>query len=256
MFSLDFIFISLTLIVLLAVSIKIGTPKVAIPLIVIYFFLILKNLLSLSREEDPTLVSDEKFSTNQIQEDAWGNKETEPPKEKNNLVKVQETPEELNGIENKKASIEEKQKKTEDKKTIKIEKKAQAKLPSASKKRDDNNKKKALNNLLSLKEINICKNIKNRNPIGIGDIFPNSVDSLYCFTKIENLGKKMEVRHIWYYEDQIMTQVRYNVKKSNVYRSWTKKTISSFQIGNWRVEVQDRNGTIIGSKSFKIKKPS
>ena len=77
-----------------------------------------------------------------------------------------------------------------------------------------------------------------------------------CFTKIENLGKKMEVRHVWYYENQIMTQVRYNVKKSNVYRSWTKKTISSFQIGNWRVEVQDRNGTIIGTKRFKIKKSS
>ena len=113
-------------------------------------------------------------------------------------------------------------------------------------------KNKFLNNLITLKDIKICKNIKNRSPIGIGEVFPNSIDSLYCYTKIENLGKKMEVRHVWYYENQIMTQVRYNVKKSNVYRSWTKKTISSFQIGNWRVEVQDRNGTIIGSKRFKI----
>ena len=116
--------------------------------------------------------------------------------------------------------------------------------------------KPTFNNLLTLKEIKICKNIKSRNPVGIGGVFPSSVDSLYCFTKIENLGKKMEVRHVWYYENQIMTQVRYNVKKSNVYRSWTKKTISSFQIGYWRVEVQDRNGTIIGKKQFKIKKPS
>ena len=117
-------------------------------------------------------------------------------------------------------------------------------------------KKKTFNNLVKLKEIKICRNIKNRSPVGVGEIFPSSVDSLYCYTKIENLGKKMEVRHVWYYENQIMTQVRYNVKKSNVYRSWTKKTISSFQIGNWRVEVQDRNGTIIGTKQFKIKKPS
>ena len=117
-------------------------------------------------------------------------------------------------------------------------------------------KKQTFNNLVKLKEIKICKNIKNRSPVGVGEIFPSSVDSLYCYTKIENLGKKMEVRHVWYYENQIMTQVRYNVKKSNVYRSWTKKTISSFQIGNWRVEVQDRNGTIIGTKQFKIKKSS
>ena len=113
-------------------------------------------------------------------------------------------------------------------------------------------KNKLLNNLITLKDIKICKNIKNRSPIGIGEVFPNSIDSLYCYTKIENLGKKMEVRHVWYYENQIMTQVRYNVKKSNVYRSWTKKTISSFQIGNWRVEVQDRNGTIIDPKDSKL----
>ena len=43
MFSLDFIFISITLIILIDYFIKIGSPKVAIPLILIYFFLILKS---------------------------------------------------------------------------------------------------------------------------------------------------------------------------------------------------------------------
>ena len=115
--------------------------------------------------------------------------------------------------------------------------------------------KEPIKSLVTLKDIKICKNIKNRNPVGIGEIFSNSVDSLYCFTKIENLGKNRGST-FWYYENQIVTQVRYNVKKSNIYRSWTKKTISSYQIGNWRVEVQDRNGTIIGSKQFTIKKSS
>ena len=139
------------------------------------------------------------------------------------------------------------------KKTKNVPKKKAKPVKKVSKVKEN---KQTFNNLVKLKEIKICKNIKNRSPVGVGEIFPSSVDSLYCYTKIENLGKKMEVRHVWYYENQIMTQVRYNVKKSNVYRSWTKKTISSFQIGNWRVEVQDRNGTIIGTKQFKIKKPS
>ena len=71
--------------------------------------------------------------------------------------------------------------------------------------------------------------------------------------KLRNEGIKQEVRHVWFYEDQIMTQVRYNVKKSKVYRSWTKKTISPFQIGNWRVEIQNKRGNIIGQISFVIK---
>ena len=87
----------------------------------------------------------------------------------------------------------------------------------------------------------------------IGDTFYNDVDSLYCFTKLRNEGIKQEVRHVWFYEDRIMTQVRYNVKNSKVYRSWTKKTISPFQIGNWRVEIQNKRGDIIGQTSFVIK---
>ena len=123
-------------------------------------------------------------------------------------------------------------------------KKKQVKLLSATNKVDDIKKKEISNNLLSLKEIKICKNIKNRNNWKRN--FPNSVDSLYCFTKIENLGKKMEVRHVWYYENQIMTQVRYNVK-SLMFIVLGQKNYLIFPNRELEVEVQDRNG-IIGSK--------
>ena len=107
--------------------------------------------------------------------------------------------------------------------------------------------------ILKIKDIKICKSIYKRTPVGADVIFTNNVDSLYCYTRIQNTGAKKEVKHVWYYEDQIMTQVRYNVKKSNIYRSWTKKTILSTQVGRWRVDVQDPDGTIIGSKKFEIK---
>ena len=105
----------------------------------------------------------------------------------------------------------------------------------------------------------IVKDIKNmqinlqENSCRFRCCFTNNVDSLYCYTRIKNPGPKREVKHIWYYDDQMITQVRYNVKKSNIYRSWTKKTILSNQIGRWRVDIQDNNGTIIGSKNFEIK---
>ena len=56
-----------------------------------------------------------------------------------------------------------------------------------------------------LKDIKICKGISNRKPLGVGTVFPNTVDSLYCHTKIENSGSKKEAKHIWYFENQIMT---------------------------------------------------
>jgi len=106
---------------------------------------------------------------------------------------------------------------------------------------------------LTVKDIKICKSIYKRTPVGSDVVFTNNVDSLYCYTRIQNPGPKREVKHIWYYDDQMMTQVIYNVKKSNIYRSWTKKTILPSQIGNWRVDIQDNNGTVIGSKKFEIK---
>ena len=105
---------------------------------------------------------------------------------------------------------------------------------------------------MTVKDIKICKKIYKRTPVGADEIFTNNVDSLYCYTRIQNTGSKKEVKHVWYYEDQIMTQVRYNVKKSNIYRSWTKKTILPNQIGKWRVDIHDKEGTIIGSKEFQI----
>ena len=109
-----------------------------------------------------------------------------------------------------------------------------------------------INSDLIVKDIKICQNIYKRTPVGSDDIFSNTVDSLYCYTRIHNPGDKIEVKHVWYYENKIMTQVKYNVKKSNIYRSWTKKTILTNQIGDWRVDIQDKKGIIIGSKKFKI----
>tara|TARA_Y100000816_G_scaffold288991_2_gene274606 strand:- start:4 stop:2232 length:2229 start_codon:yes stop_codon:yes gene_type:complete len=105
---------------------------------------------------------------------------------------------------------------------------------------------------LKVKDIKICKKIYKRTPVGADVVFTNSVDSLYCYTRIQNTGEKKEVKHIWYYEDQIMTQVRYNVKKSNNYHSWTKKTILPHQIGQWKVHITDEDGHVLGGQNFLI----
>ena len=107
-------------------------------------------------------------------------------------------------------------------------------------------------NSLRLRDIQICRNVVKRNPEGTDVFFSKNVDSLFCYTRIQNQGKKQEVKHVWYYEGDEMTRIRYNIKKSNIYRSWTRKTILPHQIGKWRVDIQDTSGKIIGSKEFQI----
>ena len=50
-----------------------------------------------------------------------------------------------------------------------------------------------------------------------------------------------------------MTSVAYNIKPSFNYRSWSRKTIYPNQTGQWRVDVIDSYGNILGTRDFTIK---
>jgi len=244
----EFIVISITLIILVVITFKIKVPMASLPLGFIYLiFILIQFKESLNTETDTkpnisenkieeTFLKNEKKQVDIIKEPIVEETLEKPitllPKQKtikNNMV-IKNTIEPKKVVENKRENVK----------------------PKKNKSKENSKKPDNIEKQLVLKDIKICKGIQNRKPVDIGVEFANSVDSLYCYTRIQNLGKKKEVRHIWYFENQIMTQVRYNVKKSNIYRSWTKKTILPYHVGNWRVDVQDQNGTIIGSKKFRI----
>ncbi len=107
-------------------------------------------------------------------------------------------------------------------------------------------------NDLMVLQIEICKSIINRKPVNSGRSFNAGVDSLFCYTKIKNSGEKQEIRHVWSYKNEIQSQIKYNIKTSSEYRSWTKKRISSNQRGNWRVDIQTSSGYLLGSINFDI----
>ena len=255
---MEFSFITLLLIILLAVSKYFNAKKAYVNLICIYVIFIVVELNSwfgnsksseketisenLDIKQNPKIKFKEIDTLNQNQKD---NKNDNSINVLSNEIKKNTKQQQPDKNPKKKVVS----RPLEKKEILKPEKKAK----KAVQKKEVPQKIKP-ENILVLKDIKICKGISNRKPLGVGTVFPNTVDSLYCHTKIENPGSKKEAKHIWYFENQIMTQVRYNVKKSKSYRSWTKKTILPYQVGNWRVDVQDQNGTIIGSKKFRIKK--
>ena len=234
MFTAEIIFISITLFILVGITFYLKVPKASIPLLVIYLIFIIRNQSFDKPDElnvdyqDLTISKNEVIVENEHNIDLHSNKkEVEKP------------------IEPKPLTFDSEPKSIEKNKVVKKEIKSEKPV-----KKKPNIEK---NISLIVQDIKICKSIYKRTPVGSDVVFTNNVDSLYCYTRIQNPGPKREVKHIWYYDNQMMTQVRYNVKKSNIYRSWTKKTILSNQIGRWRVDIQDNNGTIIGSKNFEIK---
>ena len=234
MFAAQITFISLTLVLLVGISFWLKVPKASIPLLFIYLFFLIQNQSSNKPEK-----SNAEYAV-PVTSNYEDNKERKYQVDGNLKSKNIK-----NTIEPKPLTFDSQPKYSELNKIDKSELKPENSL------KKELVKEKNLS--LTVKDIKICKSIYKRTPVGSDIIFTSNVDSLYCYTRIQNPGPKREVKHIWYYDNQMMTQVRYNVKKSNIYRSWTKKTILPNQIGNWRVDIQDNNGTVIGSKTFKIK---
>ena len=235
---MSFLFITITLMILVAISFWMKVPKASAPLFIIYI------IFAFTKESPSDIDTDQvKIINDEFQNESESLSDIDDKNQNLNANKTKKS------IEPKPLVFKDnsKQDKNISKKASKPDSRDIIKKVSKNKNENDSVYE------LVVKDIKICKNIYKRTPVGSDVIFTNNVDSLYCYTRIQNTGPKREVKHVWYYNNQIMTQVRYNVKKSNIYRSWTKKTILPNQVGNWRVDIQDNHGTLIGSKEFKIK---
>jgi hypothetical protein len=233
MFNPEVIFITISLVLLAGVAYWMKIPRVIIPLAMVYILFILlsdplpKSLPKLQPINNPRLVTKQKAVNK-------SNDNLEPLE-----TTIRPTPLTFDSGRTKKSYI---------KKRIENKTKKKPNKPKVKK----NINQESESHSLRLRDIQICTNVVKRTPEGTDVYFNNDVDSLFCYTRIQNQGKKQEVKHVWYYEDQLMTQIRYNIKKSNIYRSWTRKTILPHQVGQWRVDIQDSAGKIIGSKEFQI----
>ena len=190
MFTAENIFVSITLSILVGITFYLKAPKASIPLLVIYLFFIIRNQLF-----------DEPDKFNMDNQNLTIPKNEVIVENENNIDLELKSSDVEKPIEPKPLTFNPEPKLIEKNKVAKKEIKA--------KKLDK--KKPNIEKIVSLtvQDIEICKSIKNRTPIGSGVVFTNNVDSLYCFTRIQNPGPKREVRHVWYYDNQMMTQVRY-----------------------------------------------
>ena len=233
MFDIALIFITIALAVLIFAAYKMHIPKAGAPLVVVYFLFLLFSWFSSNKQQQTKIpVKEPEFQPRPATPKL-------PPKTSNPIMSnVRPKPLVLPKTTPNRAKP---------KKMVPIKK------PLVKEKQPTLNQPvQPYRTTMTVRDIQICKRIKNRNPVDTDNYFTNNVDTLFCYTRIQNTGGKQELAHLWYYDNQIVTTVRYNIKTSNIYRSWTRKTIFSHQIGTWRVDVLDSADVVIGSKSFYI----
>ena len=103
---------------------------------------------------------------------------------------------------------------------------------------------------LVLDEIHISTGVENREPIGVGTVFPDDLGKLYCFTKIGGAEGTTYVYHVWYFGDKEIARVKLPVK-SKSWRTWSSKNFN-MALGNGHVEVVSESGAVLGRADFEI----
>ncbi len=103
---------------------------------------------------------------------------------------------------------------------------------------------------LVLEEIHICTAVEDRQPSGVGTVFPEDLDKIYCFTKIEGAEDMTYVHHVWYFENNEIARVKLPVKSIS-WRTWSSKKLNML-LGNGHVEIVSESGDILGKAEFEI----
>ncbi|MEE8340506.1 MAG: DUF2914 domain-containing protein [Candidatus Neomarinimicrobiota bacterium] len=105
---------------------------------------------------------------------------------------------------------------------------------------------------LDIIRIDIAIDIKERTPVGVSELFPNDIKTLFCFTAVSNPLNNNEIIHIWQYEGQAISKIVIDVGASSAWRCWSRATINPEMIGKWQVLITDISNNVLDSIEFSV----
>ena len=105
--------------------------------------------------------------------------------------------------------------------------------------------------MLTVETIACGTAIEDRELQGQDTTFAAGTEKIYCWSLITGCENPTTVEHVWYLGGEEKARVTLDIKYPRV-RTWSSKTILPEWTGDWKVEVVDSSGKVIGLTSFKI----
>ncbi len=93
--------------------------------------------------------------------------------------------------------------------------------------------------------------LETREPVGVGESFPEDVGRLVAFTSIAGAGEGTSITHAWYRKGSLVARVSLDVRGDR-WRTWSSKTIPADWAGDWEVAVLDADGKELARIEFKV----
>lgn len=91
-------------------------------------------------------------------------------------------------------------------------------------------------------------NIQDREPVDSIQQLGSETQQIFFFTELKNL-QGQAVKHRWLRNGEQMAEVDFNVG-GNRWRVWSSKQLIPGSEGEWKVEVVDGSGVVLGSNSI------
>jgi hypothetical protein len=105
---------------------------------------------------------------------------------------------------------------------------------------------------LAVETMVFCTSVESMAPVGESTQFFESVERIYCLTRITGATDTLDVTHVWYYGGEEKARVDLTVKSAS-WRTWSSKTMLDGWAGAWRVDVLGPAGEVLMSREFVYK---
>ena len=97
----------------------------------------------------------------------------------------------------------------------------------------------------------VAGSIENIEPVGIVDAFSSATEKVFCFLEARDISEDTSVSFVWYLGDTKKATVDLPIKAGKRWRTYSSKKLGG-QKGEWKVELQDVNGTVQRTLTFTV----
>ena len=108
--------------------------------------------------------------------------------------------------------------------------------------------------IVTIAEAHLCRRLSTRDWRCDEASSPVSPGLLYFYTRV-NASNNTVVEHRWYRDERLSQSVDLRIQASpgSGYRTYSRRTVSAENAGNWRVEVRTKDGTVLHEERFVVR---
>ena len=108
--------------------------------------------------------------------------------------------------------------------------------------------------IVTIAEAQLCRRLSTRDWRCDQVSSPVTPGLLFFYTRV-NASNSTTVEHRWYRDDRLSQSVELRIQANpgNGYRTYSRRTVSAENAGNWRVEVRAKDGSILHEERFVVR---